>query len=163
MAKIQKDELAQQTYEHYPTYPDANDKNVKDFCKAVSAQHAMYRAKQGSFAFPFVIEAAEEMPAYKWWDQHGSSVSELQYVACLVLAQPASASICERINSEFSFVKDRRRYRLKHEHANKLVSLFHNLRILRKMKKPDYIEPAVGWNEEVDLSGITRYGVSHWR
>ena len=45
----------------------------------------------------------------------------------LVLSQPASASIIERINSEFAFVKDRRRNRLSHKKANKLVGLFHNL------------------------------------
>ena len=46
---------------------------------------------------------------------------ELQCFARMVLAQPASASICERINGEFEFVKDRRRNRLDHEKANKLV------------------------------------------
>ena len=37
----------------------------------------------------------------------------------------------ERINSEFEFVKDRRRNRLGHEKADKLVPLFHNLRLLK--------------------------------
>ena len=49
--------------------------------------------------------------------------------------EPASASICERINSEFAFVKDRRRNRLAHCKANKLVGLFHNLRLLKRMQK----------------------------
>ena len=76
------------------------------------------------------------MPAYLWWEQYGASVPELQAVACLVLAQPASASIGERINSEFAFVKDRRRNQLKHDRAEKLVSVFHNLRLLRRMRNP---------------------------
>ena len=59
---------------------------------------------------------------------YGASVPELQEVAMLVLSQPASASIIERINGEFAFVKDRRRNRLAHQKANKLVGLFHNLR-----------------------------------
>jgi hypothetical protein len=63
-------------------------------------------------------------------------------------AQPASASICERINSEFEFVKDRRRNRLTHDKANKLVSLFHNLRLLTRMKKPDAAEPAIAWDDD---------------
>ena len=50
----------------------------------------------------------------------------------LVLAQPASASICERINGEFAFVKDPRRNRLTHAKANKLVGLSHNLRLLAR-------------------------------
>ena len=53
-------------------------------------------------------------------------------VARLVLAQPASASICERINGEFAFVKDPRRNRLTHAKANKLVGLSHNLRLLAR-------------------------------
>lgn len=56
--------------------------------------------------------SAEKMPAYLWWDMHGSSTPELQYVARIVLAQPASASIIERINSEFGFIKDRKRNKL---------------------------------------------------
>ena len=114
------------------------------------------------FARPFVMEAAKTMPAHLWWDQYGSSVPELQYVACLVLAQPASASICERINSEFAFVKDRRRNRLQHARANKLVSLFHNLRLMARMRNPLYTEPAVAWTEDVEHSGITKYGVAHY-
>ena len=72
----------------------------------------------------------------------------------MVLAQPASASICERINSEFEFIKDRRRNRLGHDKANKLVALFHNLRLLKRMKKPSYAEPMVAWGDvdEVDDS-----------
>lgn len=86
--------------------------------------------------------------------QYGSSVPELQCVAMLILAQPASASICERINSEYAFVVDKRRNRLKHEKANKLVALFHNLRLLRKMNRVKYVEPLIGWGEgKVELFG----------
>ena len=73
-----------------------------------------------------------------WWDTHGSTTPELQTVARMVLAQPASASICERINSEFAFVKDRRRNSLAHSKANKLVGLFHNLRLLKRMRQVTY-------------------------
>ena len=73
------------------------------------------------------------------------------------LAQPASASICERINSEFEFVKDRRRNRLGHDKANKLVALFHNLRLLKRMKKPDYAEPAIAWTDDPLHTGVVKY------
>ena len=78
---------------------------------------------------------------------------ELQAVARIILAQPASASICERINSEFEFVKDRRRNRLSHEKSNKLVALFHNLRLLKRMKKPKYTEPSIAWADTEELDG----------
>jgi hypothetical protein len=60
------------------------------------------------FGRAWIMESAKDMPAYLWWDQNGGSAPELQAFARMVLAQPASASICERINSEFEFVKDRR-------------------------------------------------------
>jgi hypothetical protein len=86
---------------------------------------------------------------------------ELQYVARLVLAQP-SASICERINSEFAFIKDRRRNKLQHEKTNKLVAIFHNLRLLARMNKPNCVEPAVGWNCEDNHVGVIKYGVADY-
>ena len=73
--------------------------------------------------------------------------------------QPASASICERINSEFEFVKDRRRNRLGHDKANLLVGLFHNLRLLKRMKKPQYTEPTIAWNDDVEKTGVTTYAI----
>ena len=112
----------------------------------------MYRGKKGCFARDWVIGSARGMPAYLWWDQYGSSVPELQAVACMVLAQPASASICERINSEFEFVKDRRRNRLSHTKANKLVAMFHNLRpLLKRIKNPQYSESMIGWGDAEEL------------
>ena len=65
---------------------------------------------------------------------------------------------------EFEFVKDRRRNRLSHEKANKLVSLFHNLRLLKRMKKPQYSEPMIAWgdSEELDVacSRVTKYSAA---
>ena len=97
------------------------------------------------------------MPAYMWWDAQGSTVPELQIVARMVLAQPASASICERVNSEFAFVKDRRRNRLAHCKANKLVGVFHNLRLLKRMQKLSYVEPAVGWSDDLERSAVLKF------
>ena len=107
------------------------------------------------------MESAAELPAYLWWDQNGASVPELQAVAVMVLAQPASASICERINSEFEFVKDRRRNRLCHAKADKLVRCFHNLRLIHKMRKSEYTEPAVGWSHDAEKSGIMKFSVAN--
>ena len=80
-----------------------------------------------------------------------------------MLAQPGSASICERINSEFAFVKDRRRNKLSHEKANKLVALFHNLRLKKRMNKIDYSETAVAWTGDEDHSGVTKFGLANYK
>jgi hypothetical protein len=161
-AAIGDDPSKLKSYDAYPTYPTVKDKDVAAFCKAASAQLTIYRSKKGIFSRQWVMEAARESPAYLWWDANGASCAELQYVARLVLAQPASASICERINSEFAFVKDARRNRLEHGRANKLVALFHNLRLISRMKKPDYMEPAVGWNDDDFHSGVIKYGVANY-
>ena len=130
-----------------------NDRDVQLFCTQVSAQLVLYRGRKGEFARNWIFSAAEGMPAYEWWEQYGSSVPELQTVACIILSQPSSASIIERINSEFSFVKDRRRNRLGHFKANKLVSLFHNLRLLKRMRKLIFTEQCIGWNDEDEQTG----------
>ncbi|KAL1518541.1 hypothetical protein AB1Y20_002830 [Prymnesium parvum] len=107
----------------------------------------------------WALNAAAQMPSYLWWDQYGSDFPELQQFARMVLAQPASASIIERINSEFAFVKDVKRNRLMHERAEKLVALFHNLRLMSKMKSSAYVEPTIGWNDDVLKVGVEAYGV----
>ena len=58
----------------------------------------------------------------------------------------------------------RRRNRLGHDKANKLVGLFHNLRLLKRMKTPEYSEPTIAWAEDLEHSGVTKYkptGASH--
>ena len=161
-AAISKDPLAGRSWDNYPKYPTVETPEVREFCIKVTAQLSMYRSKKGIFGCAWIMEAAKDMPAYLWWDQNGSSVPELQSVACMVLAQPASASICERINSEFAFVKDRRRNRLGHNKANKLVRIFHNLRLLHRMKKTVFTEPAIGWLDEPEKAGVTKYGVANY-
>ena len=41
--------------------------------------------------------------------------------------------------------------------ANTLVGLFHNLRLLKRMKTPQYSEPTIAWAEDLEHSGVTKY------
>ena len=41
--------------------------------------------------------------------------------------------------------------------ANKLVSLFHNLRMRKRMNKHNYSEPAIAWSVDLDHSAVTKY------
>ena len=154
---ISSDPAAQKKWDDFPSYPTAKDKDVGAYCSQVISQLSIYRQKKASFAREWVMNAAKEMPAHLWWDEHGGCVPELQSFARLVLAQPASASICERINSEFEFIKDRRRNRLGHEKANKLVALFHNLRLLKRIREPRYHESSIAWSEHVEQSAVVKY------
>ena len=139
------------------------DADVKSYCKTANSQLTLYRTRESEASSrEWVMESAEDMPAYLWWGANGADYTELQYAAQLILSQPASASICERINSEFAFVKDPRRNKLGHERSNKLVALFHNLRLIHRMKKTGYTEPAIGWNDEDNHSGVKKYGVANY-
>lgn len=105
---IAQDYKKQRTYELFPEYPTSTSSDeVKAFCGKVMAQLTFFRNKKGIFARDYIMEAAASMPAHLWWDTHGGSCAELTTVARLVLSQPGSSSVCERINSEFAFVKDR--------------------------------------------------------
>ena len=46
--------------------------------------------------------------------------------------------------------------------TNKLDALFHNLRLLFRLKKPNYTEPMVRWNEEDTKTGLIKIGVTHY-
>ena len=50
--------------------------------------------------------------------------------------------------------------RLGHDKANTLVGLFHNLRLLKRMKKPNYTEPAIGWGDDVNKSRVGKFDSS---
>ena len=42
------------------------------------------------------------------------------------------------------------------------MALFHNLRLLYRMKKPAYTEPALGWNDEYFKVGLVKYGIAEY-
>ena len=44
----------------------------------------------------------------------------------------------------------------------KLVAIFHNLRLLARMNKPNYVAPAVGWNCEDNHVGVIKFGVADY-
>ena len=40
--------------------------------------------------------------------------------------------------------------------------MFHNLRLMTRLNKPTYTEPAVGWTDEISHTGVTTFGVSNY-
>ena len=36
-------------------------------------------------------------------------------------------------------------------------------RLLKRMKKPAYVEPAIGWNTEDNHAGVIKYGVADYQ
>ena len=60
---------------------------------------------------------------------------------------PVFGGNIQRYVTMASIAVDRRRKRLGHGKSNMLVGLFHNLRLLKRMRKLLYTEQCVGWND----------------
>lgn len=104
-----------------------------------------YRNREGLFGRAPALNSAKSMPSWAWWLQFGAGVPDLQALAIKVLAQPASASSCERNWSTFEFIHNKRPNRLGAKKASDLVFVFSNLRLLDKVEDFDYEERFVPW------------------
>ena len=71
----------------------------------------------------------------------------------------AVTSNIQRYVTMASSAVDRRRNRLGHGKSNMLVGLFHNLRLLKRMRKLLYTEQCVGWNDEDDKTGTSSFAL----
>ena len=75
---------------------------------------------------------ASQLPAHLWWDRYGIRVPVLRDVARRLLAQQAGSGAAERVNSEMSFIKNRRSNRMNDPTFERLEWIHHNLRLRRK-------------------------------
>ena len=66
---------------------------------------------------------------------------------------PVFGGNIQRYVTMASIAVDRRRNRLGHGKSHMLVGLFHNLRLLKRMRKLLYTEQCVGWNDEDEKTG----------
>lgn len=95
---------------------------------------------------------AKKLPAWEWWDAFGGFFPALQWCARRLCAQGCAACACERNWSAYEFIHSEKRNRLAPERAEKLVSIFSNLQLLRRFQ--DFINGHVEWDDEmaVELS-----------
>lgn len=145
-------------------YAQDEDKRIKDglmLCcerilgskeKALNAfaQWITYRDEDGVFANEEAQEMARRIPAFKWWRTYGAMVPELQEVAMRVLAQPASSSASERVNSEAGHIKSIKRSRMKTETMQQKLCIYHNLRFVDNVTAIDYEDSTFKWGEDED-------------
>ena len=85
------------------------------------------------------------MSGWKWWEQYGAGVPELQAVAVKVLAQCSPACSCERNWSTYGFIHCKSRNRLGVERAKDLVYVFSILRLLLRLRAVNYQELVAHW------------------
>ena len=75
------------------------------------------------------------------------------YLCFIFPARRFTGGNIQRYVTMASSAVDRRRNRLGHGKSNMLVGLFHNLRLLKRMRKLLYTEQCVGWNDEDKKTG----------
>lgn len=116
-----------------------------------------YRLKHNVFAAAnkAMWSAAPRLTAYRWWYTYakGPSVAVLQKLAMRLLACPTSSSSMERTWSSYEFIHNRRRNRLQVGRADKLVSVFTNMQLKRRIARnaaKGEQDPKVPWMWFVD-------------
>jgi hypothetical protein len=98
------------------------------------AQYITFRSGQGIFADESVRACAARMPAYKWWASWEDTLLEIRAVAMRALAQPVGAGAGERNWSTYGFIVDKRKNRLAVDRDRKLMYVYFNVRLLRKVR-----------------------------
>ena len=84
-----------------------------------------------------------------WWSTYGSSLPMLQTLALKLLGQPCSSSCAERNWSTYGFIHSMRRNRITPKHAEDLVYVHSNLRLLSR-RRPEY---TTGESKKWDIGG----------
>jgi hypothetical protein len=115
------------------------------------ASYMAFRNKEGLFGSDEAMADAATSPGHQWWDMYGVGHPELRKLAIRILAQPSSACACERAWSNYDFIHNTRRNRLKQSRARDLVYVFSNSRLSRKIRSPAG-ESFIGWEEEEEDS-----------
>jgi len=77
--------------------------------------------------------SAQRMAPCAWWKCYGACAPQLQFLAMRALSQPASASSAEQSWSQYDYVHNKRRNRLKTDVASKLCYVHQNLRLVRRL------------------------------
>jgi len=76
--------------------------------------------------------AARTMQPHVWWYEYCNGAPELRAIAMRVLSMPLSAGSIERAWSSFDFIHNRKRNRLTVARADALVSIFSNMKLVRR-------------------------------
>ena len=87
-----------------------------------------------------VYPIVQGTPCHEWWDAMDSEAKALQTIARRIFAQVCSISSCERNWSIYSFVHNKVRNRLQPNHAEDLVYIYTNSRLLRHQRGPNPIQ-----------------------
>lgn len=80
-------------------------------------------------------KARKRLQPHEWWKVYGARLQPLAKVAMRILAQIPSASACERNWSSYKFIHNEKRNKLGKKRARDLVSVFQNMRAVKRAKE----------------------------
>ena len=99
---------------------------------------------------PPMMDFMQRYPAHQFWSNKGYAFPKLRIVAMRLLAQQASSSASERINSEMGWLMDDKSNSLGHDNLQNITWVHHNLRLLNKMQDPTFEDVNIVWDKLVE-------------
>ena len=114
-------------------FPEENERNK------VVVEFANFSGCMGIYSSYDSLKARGILDPKIWWVMYGASTPTLQSLALKLLGQPSSSSCCERNWSTYSFIHSVRRNKILPQHAEDLVYVHTNLRLLSR-KTHAYME-----------------------
>ena len=107
-------------------------------------QYQSFLMQSGGFSEPALWEGVGlTMSTLMWWHNFCYDNAILRECALRVCSVVSVASSAERNGRIFGFIHSKARKRLYAGKAEKLVYIYNNMRMLRKVRNPDFQEPCV--------------------
>ena len=107
-------------------------------------QYQSFLMRSGEFSEPALWDGGGlTMSSLMWWQAFCYDNATLRECALRVCSVVSVASSAERNWSIFGFIHSKARNRLYAGKAEKLVYIYNNMRMLRKVRNPDFQEPCV--------------------
>ena len=107
-------------------------------------QYQSFLMRSGEFSEPALWDGGGlTMSPLMWWQTFCYDNATLRECALRVCSVVSGASSAERNWSIFGFIHSKARNSLYAGKAEKLVYIYNNMRMLRKVRNPDFQEPCV--------------------
>lgn len=105
---------------------------IQEELRKVKEEYARFSTCSQEFGEHDSVSDRWDCDPMTWWSNHGQSIPLLQSLAIRLISQPASSSCCERNWITYSFIHSMKRNALTPEHAEDLVYIHSNLRLLSR-------------------------------
>ena len=116
----------------------------------LSEDLAAFRLGDRGIDTPVNLLFMQDKPAYQFWNSKAYSFPKLRPLAMRLLAQQASSSASERVNSEMGWLMDDKSNALGQTNLENITWVHHNLRLLNDIKDPEYEDVNILWDELVE-------------